>query len=179
MTNIYTGFRRVFMKPRALIITIIVAGAFLAFIALLPNRSLILSLPETYSIWDKTRIIFSLLGSLGTNFSTASLISYIFISILTGMNIALVYDQVRSRTKLHRTNGLGVIGVIVGVLGVGCTACGSVILSSLVGLTAASQFIGLLPLNGLEFTITSLVLIMGSTYYLLLQAGKKSFICKI
>jgi len=46
-----------------------------------------------------------------------------------------------------------------GILGVGCGACGSVILSSIIGLSASWTLIGVLPLHGAEFSMLAVVML--------------------
>lgn len=174
-----TGLKRIATQPRTLIVTISVAVLFLAIIALMPNRQLIFSFPESYSLSTKIGIIISLFGSLWTNFTLTSLIAYIAIAILTGLNIAFVFNQVGKRAKMYKESGAGIMGMIAGMLGVGCAACGSVVLSSLIGIGATSQLIGFFPLKGFEFTILSLLLLLGSTYFLARKAGAQTTICKI
>lgn len=88
----------------------------------------------------------------------------LLLALLFGLNAALIAQYMRRQVRLNRAAGASAVGVLVGLLGVGCAACGSVLLSSLLGLGAAIAAIGWLPLHGLEFTWLGIVLILGSIF---------------
>ena len=72
----------------------------------------------------------------------------------------------------------GVIGIIVGFLGVGCASCGSLILSSIFGLSVTASFIGFLPFKGLELGILGIVILLISIY-LVAKKIQDPLMCKI
>lgn len=131
----------------------------------LPNLKLIAQLinDSQISIGLKVKIPFSFLGSIATNFSFFSASYTIAISLLFGANLALMVFYIRKRKALSRQSNLSSFGGISsGVLGIGCAACGSFILSVL-GITGA---VALLPLRGAEFGILSVVLLGASIFSL-------------
>lgn len=79
---------------------------------------------------------------------------------------------------MSRAAGTGLVGIIVGFLGVGCSACGSLILSSLFGLAGAAVVVKILPFNGYEIGFVSIVLLAVSIY-LLVAHLQNPFICQI
>lgn len=88
------------------------------------------------------------------------------VAIAAGMNIAMLVFYFKKRTAVGAAAGTGGFGLIIGTLGASCSACGSVILSSLIGITSASALVSALPLNGIEFGIASIGLIGFSIYNL-------------
>lgn len=84
----------------------------------------------------------------------------------------------RRRISLEKNTGVGWIGMILGFLGVGCTSCGSLVLSSIFGLAATASFIGILPFRGLEFGILGALLLLFSTY-LIVKKIQNPLLCQV
>ena len=106
-----------------------------------------------------------------TNFSLAYIIA---IAVLIGINISLItyYIRVEKREFNNAGTRASLFGIVSGTLGVGCAACGSIILSSIIGTAAGASLIGFLPLKGDEFRIIGIVLLVTSTYFLAKQITK-------
>lgn len=62
--------------------------------------------------------------------------------------------------------GIGVLGLLVGFLGIGCSVCGSIILSSIFGLTTTTVLVSFLPFGGLEFGGVGIFLLLLSIYFI-------------
>ena len=88
----------------------------------------------------------------------------LLLAALFGLNAALIVHYMRRQAGAHRAAGASAFGVLVGLLGVGCAACGSVFLSSLIGIGATVGALRWLPLHGLEFTWLGILLIIGSMF---------------
>lgn len=114
----------------------------------------------------KLKILWTSLGLYATNFTLASQIMIVLVALVSGINIAMLVFYFKRRMAVSGTAGVSGFGLIVGTLGVGCSACGSVILSSLIGITSASALVSILPLGGAEFGIASIALIGMSTYWI-------------
>lgn len=69
------------------------------------------------------------------------------LAALFGLNAALVIHYMRDQVRINHAAGTSVIGMAVGLLGVGCAACGSVLIASLLGVGAVAA----LPFHGREF----------------------------
>lgn len=82
------------------------------------------------------------------------------------MYAALLAYFLSHRVAQYRAAGLGFVGIAVALLGVGCAACGSVILISLIGLSVAGTFLGALPLRGAEFMIAGNLILFASIYFI-------------
>ncbi len=149
-------------------IMLIVSASVLLFAIWLPNLSFIRStiVSNIYTLQQKFSLLISSLGALQTNFTTLSETLTIIVALLFGLNIALLIYYLKKRIRLQRSSGLGVIGIISGLIGVGCASCGSVILSSIFGLGATAGFIGVLPLKGQEFGLLSIAIILFSIFLL-------------
>lgn len=86
------------------------------------------------------------------------------LALLFGLNAALIAQYMRRQVRLNKAAGASALGVLVGLLGVGCAACGSVLLSSLLGLGVTVGALRWLPMHGLEFTWLGILFIIGSMF---------------
>lgn len=132
------------------------------------------------SIEAKAKLAFYLSSSIGTNFHPIAAAYTILISLLFGLNVALLVFYVRVRrtggTSFHV--GAGVGGFLSGVLGMGCAACGSALLLPLLSIVGAGSLVSLLPLNGQEFGIISVALLILSCSLILKQIANPA-VCPI
>lgn len=71
----------------------------------------------------------------------------------------------------------GIVGLVSGVIGVGCAACGSFLITSL-SLVGATGLLTFLPLEGGEFGIIGIAL-LGYAVYQLAQKIINPLICNI
>lgn len=160
---IVLGLKRVFASFRYSALALAVCAATFAFTVWLPNLNLIshvLSDSEA-SLFFKLQIPLNLLGSIGTNFTWLSASYIILISVFFGMNVAMVAYYIIRRISAAKDVGmaLGASGILSGILGIGCAACGSVIITGLLSLVGASGALVFLPLRGGEFGIIGVVLL--------------------
>lgn len=166
LKNIRIAFDEVFAHASYIALASALAVAAFLFAVWLPNLGLLTEVFTTSSapLATKLRIATSLIGGIGTNFSLLSAGYTIAIAILFGLNIAMiVYLLKRKRSGLARQDaaaGLG--GVASGALGIGCAACGSFILSTTLSLFGAAGALAILPLQGGEFGILGVVLLLVS-----------------
>ena len=181
LKNLPVAFNEVFAHASYIALASALAVAAFLFAVWFPNLGLLTEVFTTSSapLAAKLGIATSLIGGIRTNFSLLSAGYTIAIAILFGLNIAMVaYFLKRRRADLARQEmaaGLG--GVASGALGIGCAACGSFLLSTTLSLFGAAGALALLPLQGGEFGILSVVLLLVS---LLLISGKIAapLICK-
>lgn len=163
--------RRVFGNFRYVQLAIIVAFVVLSAAILFPNREVVWQIFSSSVIpfGDKLAFLVSLYGALTTSFTAYSAIFTVSAAVLFGIDIALLVFYVRRRQagfsgRSAEWNSLG--GLISGVLGVGCAACGSVILTSIFGAFGAGGFLLLLPLHGAEFGLIGILFLLVSIYQL-------------
>ncbi|MFC7133410.1 MULTISPECIES: hypothetical protein [Salinibaculum] len=103
---------------------------------------------------------------VGTDFGPVTGLMLVAISGLTGADIAMVVYHVREHGLSVESGGGSAVGVVLGVLGAGCAACGSAILVGVLSLVGATGLLTALPLEGLEFTLLAAVVLVLSLYWL-------------
>jgi len=161
MKNILVAMGRVFSRIRYVLLALVVALLLLLFSIWLPNLPL---------VWDtivsmlttpmKFTYLYDSLGAFNTNFSLSSQITTSLIALLFGIHVSLVTFYFINRISTQRSAGIGTLGILSGIVGIGCAACGSVVLSTLIGVGAATGFLGALPFHGLEFTSLGIALLI-------------------
>lgn len=161
----------------ALLVGLLVLGVAI----LLPSFSLLATVfaDSAVPLTDKLHLLWSLLGSLATNFTTLSAITTVITAFLVGVNIALiVYLYKRQKARLS-TGGMAVssLGAFLGMFGVGCAACGSLILTALFSSIGGVSLLTALPLQGQEMGILGVLALSYATYFLI-QNITRPLICK-
>ncbi len=124
----------------------------------LPNISFIKHtvVSSDLNLNQKLGILGASLEAIQTNFTLLSQVLTITVAFLFAVNLSLTIFYLRGQFALKKALGTNFFAVIFGLLGVGCASCGSVILTSILGLTAATSFIALLPFKGAEFGLVSI-----------------------
>lgn len=157
------ALQKVFRIPAYGVLALTVGLVVYALVVWLPNRSLIAIVLSSsdISVSQKLGIPLSLLGSITTNFTTLSAFSTIGIATLFGINVAMVVYILRQKISEVKATGIstGLLGMVSGVVGIGCAACGSLLLTSALALFGASSILAFLPLAGGEFGILGVILL--------------------
>lgn len=176
------ALQKVFRKPQYALLTLITSAAVFAFAVWLPNLSLIVRVMGHPGIplSQKLDLPLSLLGSIATNFTPLSASYTIAIAILLGMNVSMIVYFLRRRVDEVKQAGVatGLFGITSGVIGMGCAACGSFLLTSMLSLVGASGILAFLPLNGGEFGILGVIL-LGASLYMTAKKIQNPAVCKI
>jgi len=180
ISAVLRSLHQVFTKPLFLIVGLLVTLLLLLITIWLSIQDLIIWViaSDYLSLTDKFKILTASIGTFRTNFTLLSQILSIIISLLAGVNVSLLIYYLRRRVRLQRESGVSIGGVVLGMLGVGCSACGSIVLSSLLGLATATVFLSFLPLKGTEFALFSIGLLLWSIYYTAKKA-QDPFWCSI
>lgn len=165
-TNVRTAFCRVFARtPYIALASVLAILAFLLAVWF-PNLGLIAEVFSGSSapLSDGLSLAWSLLGAIVTNFSLLSASYTIAIAALFGICMAMiVYLLTLRRVSAAGQNiAIGFGGIASGVLGIGCAACGSLVLGAAVPFFGAAGALAALPLNGAEFGILSVALLVVS-----------------
>lgn len=159
-----------------------IAAALLVLLAVvwLPNAGLIRNTVFSESIrWaDKSRILWTSLGAFRTAFSVGTQAMALAIAALFGIQSGMLVAYVGTRIRMERSVGTGVAGIVSGMLGIGCAACGSVIFSSLFGAGSTAAFLGILPFRGTEFGILGIIF-LGTSIIGLAKKMKRPAACRI
>lgn len=162
-------FGTVFKELRyTLTATLVAAGVFVLAVWL-PNIRLIgaVMASEVGTFTEKLSFLVGLLGSISTNFTTVSAASTIIVAILFGINVALLLfyiKQVRVCDNVHALGSMGIVGLVSGFLGIGCAACGTFVLTSVLVMIGASGILAYLPFGGEEFGFVGIGLLLLSVY---------------
>lgn len=179
---VVNAFKIVFRSKAYTLLAGIVMLAVFAFAVWLPNIRLLFSLISDPAVPVSVKLTFPLrlLGSITTNFTPFSASYTIIISILFGINAAMLVFYLRRRINYAKQAGVatGFIGIASGILGMGCAACGSFILTSTLSLIGAAGIITSLPLKGGEFGIFGIILLSISLFFTAKQIQNPA-ICKI
>lgn len=153
----------------ALLAAVVGFGVF-SFTAWFPNFRLLWSIwsDSSASLADKVTLPLRLLESISTNFTALSATYTIAIAVLVGINVAFVaYILQRQKQELSAAGVMvGTLGVLSGATGLGCAACGSLLISSLLATAGGASMLALLPLRGGEFGLLGVFLLGTSTYFL-------------
>ena len=174
------SIKTVFSRPWYVIAGLSVALALFLFAVWFPNTSLIeyIFSSSNLSFIGKLEFLWNSLGFFTENFTLYSQAIIILVSVLSGINIAMLVFYLRRRAAQDRAAGIGILGTIIGMFGFGCVACNSVILSSILGVTAAAGFIGILPFNGSEIGIIGIIFLVISIVLIYKKISNPAM-CKI
>ncbi len=170
MRNILSSLKKVYKKPVYWVISIITALAVFLLSVYLPNLSLIKQIwfSSQADLGDKLSFMLSLVGAIYTNTTLFSASFIIALSLLFGANISMIIYVIRKNRRARdagfSTSAAG--GIISGFLGIGCAACGSLILTPVLASIGAVGFLTALPLRGEEFGLIGVVLMAYSIYAL-------------
>ena len=163
-----------------MLVTILVTLTMIAFAAWLPNLHLITKTmtSKTMTLWQKTNLVTSLLGSLQTNFTPLSRTIMIVSATLTGIQSSLLVYYLRQSIRIQREMGVSLAGVATSLLGVGCASCGSVVLTSLVGFGSATTVLGILPFRGREFGFLGIIILLIAISFTLKKINQP-YVCEV
>lgn len=175
MPTVIYIFRSPLYLPLALGTSMLVFASAVLF----PNQALLFSLwtDSSVSIAGKITFPIQLLGSIATNFAPLTVFYLITIAALVGVNVALTGYLLRKGGVVLAPSSTGAVGIFSGVLGLGCAACGSLILTAILGTALGASIISVLPLRGGEFGIFGVALLFASTYLLSKQITRPA-VCK-
>ena len=166
LMNLQAAFRQVFVRSSYIALAGALALAAFLLAVWFPNLGLIGEVfgGSNAPLAAKLNIALSLLGGIATNFSLFSAAYTVAIAVLFGINAAMIVYLLRQRraAAAGQNVAIGSGGVASGVLGIGCAACCSLILSAAAPFLGTAGALALLPLNGEEFGILSVALLFAS-----------------
>lgn len=157
--------RQILLRPSFIIYTLLITLLYLSITMWLMNIKLLsFTLGSNFSLSAKLSIAASLLGGMFTSMTPFSLFLLVLSGILTGANLTLIYQKINLLRKMGSLELTVGGGLVLGVVGSGCSACGLPILS-MFGVTGSLAF---LPLQGGELAFVSVIL-LGISFYLLIK----------
>jgi len=133
---------------------------------------------DSASLFEKLKIFFSLYESINTNFTKTAAVYTLLIDILLGINVAMIIYYIRQRRGglNNKATATGLGGIVAGLFGIGCAACGSFLLSSFLVLFGAGGLIAYLPFSGEEFGFLGVGLLLLSLH-LTTKKIKEPLVC--
>jgi hypothetical protein len=160
----------------SLIVGVFATGVVLTIVAMVSNVSLLFQIVSdpTVSLSTKVQFFVSLYGSLITNQTIMSGIVLALIALLVGIQAMLItyyVSMMRQARLTRRVSASSLGGVIAGFLGIGCAACGSVILTAVLSGTGGALLL-LLPFQGLELGFLGIGLLVYAIKKLLEEIEK-------
>jgi hypothetical protein len=171
MKQVLPVAKRVFRHRRYMLWATGVALLVVSAGTLLPNLDALGAVwsSSAVSVSFKLAFLFSLYGSLFSNFTVLSMIYLLLTAVLFGINIAFLTFYIRRR----RGKGPNVTaplaslgGLVASMFGIGCAACGSVIITAVLSIFGGAGLLLMLPFHGAEFGLIGLVLLLVSISYL-------------
>lgn len=168
MQDVFKALKSVYENPRFIFLNLALFFLFLLFIIWLPNLGFILHrlFLSELSFFDRIDFFISTLGALKTNFTFASRIVSLLVIFFFSVNLTMFVFYLKEAWSFQRETSSSLLGAILGLVGVGCASCGSVILSSVFGFTVAAGILTFLPFKGLEFSFVSLIFLGMSIVWL-------------
>ena len=161
----------VIKKPKYLLSSVLIAFLLLYLLTLTLNWGLVRAV-WTYDVglWAKLSFMPKFFSSVWHDFTPFSMTYTVLLALLFGINVSLIIYYVknfRSRAVLGAT-GSG-LGMLAGLLGVGCASCGALLLTPIIGTVAVGAIATALPLAGAEFALLGIIILLWS----ILTLGKK------
>lgn len=162
--------KTIFGNPLYSILFLAVSFVVLTIAILLPHVGLLKTLwqYESVSVLEIGLLAMNLYGSLGTSFSFFSATYTVLISLLFGLQVVLLtYYIISVRSKVANLTSVGASGVgglVSGFFGIGCAACGTFLLSSILVLFGAGGVLAWLPFGGEEFGLLGVGLLVYANY---------------
>ncbi|OGZ43087.1 MAG: hypothetical protein A2719_01865 [Candidatus Ryanbacteria bacterium RIFCSPHIGHO2_01_FULL_45_22] len=165
---LFQALQKVFQRPQYALFAFVASMTVFVFAVWLPNMPLIIKVMghPGIPISQKLDLPISLLGSIATNFTPLSASYTIAIAVLFGANLSMILYFLRRRVAEVKRSGIttGFFGIASGVVGMGCAACGSFLLSSILSLFGVAGVLAFLPLDGGEFGILGVILLIVSLH---------------
>lgn len=164
--NLQAAFGRVFSNPAYIAFAGVLATLAFLVAVWFPNLGLIRDVFAGSNVLLATKfgILLSLLGGIGTNFGLLSAAYTIAIAVLLGLTTAMIVYLLKQRRIAAAGQNIAIStgAVLSGVLGIGCAACGSLILGVVLPTLGVAGALAALPLHGEEFGILSVALLFVS-----------------
>ncbi len=168
---VHTAATKVLRTPMYILLAILVSSFALWAVILIPHAALLedMFLSPALSWGDKFSFVLNLFSITHGNFTVFSFSYTVVIALLLGLNVTwLTFYIMRARVGVRRFSGSGwqIGGLVSGVLGMGCAACGVAVLAAILQLIGAAWIITYMPLHGAEFALLAIVILSYSLWRL-------------
>ena len=122
---------------------------------------------NTLPLTRRLGLTLSVFFDITSTFTAGSLILATLGSFLGGINISLAYTYIKVRGDMIVKSGIySGFGLLLAFLGIGCAACGTALLSVIVGFFGFSAMLKTLPYQGAEVGYIGLIFLLIATYSL-------------
>lgn len=169
MRHLVTSLTLIVRRKDSRLVIIIATLVFMALLLLVENgraASEILSF-DSISLGRRLSLAFATLFDIKNTFTAGALILAVLGSFLGGINLSLAYTYMRLRGEVILHSGLySGIGLLFAFFGVGCAACGTALLSVILGFFGFSAMLNVLPYQGQEIGYIGLIFLCIATYTL-------------
>ncbi len=169
MEQLTSSLTLIFARKDSRLLIIVSTLLFFFILLLVQNGKSASALFDFDAIPFVKRLMLSLktLFDVQSTFTTSTLILAILGSLLGGINISLAYTYMRLRGDVILQSGLySGMGLFIAFLGIGCAACGTALLSVILGFFGFSTMLNILPYQGQEIGYTGLLILCIASYSL-------------
>lgn len=162
------ALRVVLVMPAHAILAAVVAALSLGFFIFSRNLPLLLDvvLFGDLPLDAKLGVLTGMYAGVFTVSEPLTAIVLVTLAVLLGLNLSLFVYYLRTHDLTLRRGSGSVGSIVLGTLGAGCASCGSAVLAGVVSLVGGAGAVSLLPLDGLEFSLLAIPLILVSTYWI-------------
>lgn len=169
MKEMLYGLRLVMSRKDG--VTVIITSSFLFLFLLLLSQNGEPALQvfglSSLDFFGQVSLAIATVFDIGNAFTVSTIILATLGSLLAGINLALAYVYMKTRGELLLKSGLySGIGLVLALLGIGCAACGTALLSLLLGFFGFSAMLSILPYQGQEIGYIGLIFLLIATYFL-------------
>lgn len=152
---------QILRQPAYISLILGVATLTVVFTVLVPNFGLIGQIISGEGLVAGLTLAMSLFLSIGTNLTTESIAITVALGLLLGLNLSFLIHKIRQARQFGAgavaTSG---VGFFVGLLGVGCAACGTALVSAILPFVGIGGALAVLPFNGIELQFVALALLI-------------------
>src|SRR3989344_8555242 len=162
-------------SKKIIIPTLLIGALYVILTVYLMNVGLVKdTIFGSHSLSYKWNLLVALLTGMWTAMSKLSLMLLMIVAILTGANLTLVVQRLRTIRASGKMSFMIGGSSLLGIIGSGCASCGLPILAFL-GLSGAIFY---LPFQGLELSVLAIVLLSVSLYSLIKRSAKQE-VCAV
>lgn len=174
------ALKKVFKNPRYVILASVISVLAFALAVWWPNFALIKQIwgnPQIF-IGTKISLLFRFFGSISTNFHPFSIVTTVLIVVLLGINLSMLAYLIKKQKRVRKGGAISsFLGLLSSLFGVGCAACGTLIIGPALVALGAGGLLLALPLHGQEFALLGVFLLLYSIYTTSKQINKP-LVCK-
>lgn len=116
---------------------------------------------------DRITLTLSTFFDFTSTFTAGTLLVALLGSLLGGINLSLAYTYMKLRGEVIVKSGLySGVGLIIAFIGIGCAACGTALLSVVLGMFGFSAMLNIFPYQGQELGYIGLIILILAAYFL-------------